>query len=119
MKPFLLIIVSILLGAVGQVLMKWGTLQSAASGTDGLWAVVQKYATSLPILAGLSCYALSAFIWIFAIAKVELSYAYPMVALSYIAVVIMSYFFFGEAITPLRLAGLATIIIGVLLIARS
>ncbi|MGZ4134202.1 MAG: EamA family transporter, partial [Tumebacillaceae bacterium] len=64
-------------------------------------------------------YALSAVVWIFAISKVELSYAYPMVALGYIVVFGLSYLILGESISVLRLAGLVTIVAGVLMIAKS
>jgi multidrug transporter EmrE-like cation transporter len=118
MKEIILILVSILFGAIGQVLMKYGTMHASSDG-EGVLAVLLKYFTNLPILAGLSFYALSAVIWIFAISKVELSYAYPMVALGYVVVVTLSYFLFDEGVSALRIAGLATIIAGVLIIAKS
>lgn len=119
MKEIMLILVSILFGAVGQLLMKFGTTRVGAAEGDGVAALLVKYFTNLPILAGLSFYALSAVIWIFAISKVELSFAYPMVALSYVLVVTVSYFLFGESVGALRIAGLITIIAGVLMIAKS
>lgn len=119
MKEIMLILISILFGAVGQLLMKFGTNHVGAAEGDEVAALLVKYFTNLPILAGLSFYALSAVIWIFAISKVELSFAYPMVALSYVLVVTVSYFLFGESVGALRIAGLITIIAGVLMIAKS
>jgi multidrug transporter EmrE-like cation transporter len=119
MKEIILILVSILFGAIGQILMKYGTMHASSANGEGVLAMLLKYFTNLPILAGLSFYALSAVIWIFAISKVELSFAYPMVALGYVVVVIASYFLFGEGVSALRIAGLVTIIAGVLMIAKS
>ena len=119
MKEIVLILISILFGAVGQLLMKFGTMRAGTAEGEGVAALLLKYFTNLPILAGLSFYALSAVIWIFAISKVELSYAYPMVALGYVVVVTVSYFAFGESVGVLRIAGLVTIIAGVLMLAKS
>lgn len=119
MKSIVLILISVLLGAVGQVVMKYGTSHVATTGGEGVAGMLLKYFTNLPILAGLACYALSAVVWIFAISKVELSYAYPMVALGYVVVFGLSYFLLGESISVLRLAGLVVIVAGVLMIAKS
>jgi multidrug transporter EmrE-like cation transporter len=119
MNPYVLVGLSIALGAVGQVLMKWGTGQVALSGHEGVLEVLLRYLTSLPVLAGLGCYGLSAVLWILAIARVELSIAYPMVALSYVLVFALSVWLFGETISGLRIGGLALILVGVVLIAKS
>ncbi|MBC2425350.1 SMR family transporter, partial [Clostridium beijerinckii] len=64
-------------------------------------------------------YGLSFLLWIKVLSKVELSYAYPMVSLGYVLVMLFSYFIFKENITPLRILGIAFIILGVILVARS
>jgi len=102
---------SIFLGALAQVLMKIGTTKIQLN----LIAIV----TNCYIIAGLSLYAISAVLWIFAISKVQLSMAYPMVSLGYIIVFVLSYFFLGESISLLRVLGLFTIIIGVVIVAKS
>jgi len=58
-------------------------------------------------------------LWIKVLSKVELSYAYPMVSLGYVLIMIFSYFFFKENITPIRIVGVVLIMIGVVLVARS
>jgi multidrug transporter EmrE-like cation transporter len=50
---------------------------------------------------------------------VDLSYAYPMVALGYVLVCVFSVLLFKETMPMLRIAGLGVIIIGVIMIAIS
>jgi multidrug transporter EmrE-like cation transporter len=68
---------------------------------------------------GLFCYALSAVLWIAVVSKVDLSLAYPMVSVAYVAVFVASWFLFGERISAVRMAGLVLIVAGVLVISRS
>jgi len=119
MRTYVLLFVSIALGALGQVTMKWGTMKVAAVDGEGIRGLLFKYFTNPQILLGLVLYALSAVLWILAISKVNLSFAYPMVALGYIIVFGISHFAFGESISLLRLIGLITIVAGVAMIAKS
>lgn len=120
LKPqIILILISVLLGASGQICIKWGTNTISNVSNFSILGMTIKYLTSSQILIGLVLYALSAILWIFALAHNDLSYAYPMVALGYVVVVIVSYFLFNETITYLRLLGLAVIVVGVIIIAYS
>lgn len=119
MKALVLILVSVLFGAAGQVMMKWGTNQINLASGSGLSRSLYVYFTNVPLLSGLALYGISAIFWVLAIGKVELSYAYPMVALGYVLVFIASFFLFHEHITFLRIWGLLLIVIGVVFIAKS
>jgi len=114
MKDLLLIIISVSIGAIGQIAFKYGAMQMVASpGTT----LVEKI--KWPIVLGLVLYGVSTILWILALKKVELSYAYPMVSLGYIFVFIASYFLFHEAINWLRVGGMVCIMIGITLVAKS
>lgn len=117
-KSLLLILASVLLGASAQIAIKWGTMGVSHAGADAK-ELLAKYFTSIPVLFGLGLYALSSVTWIFAVAKVELSKAYPMVAAGYVLVFLCSYFMFGEAVSAMKVVGLATIVSGVVLISLS
>jgi len=117
-KSLLLILSSVVLGASAQVAIKWGTMGVSQAGADAK-ALLLKYFTSLPVLAGLGLYALSSVTWIFAVSNVELSKAYPMVAVGYVLVFLCSYFMFGESLSATKIAGLVTIVLGVVLISQS
>lgn len=118
-KPIWLILVSVLLGAAGQVLMKYGTLRVQTVGGETVIQMIVKFFTNFPILCGMGLYALSAVTWIFALSKVQLSYAYPMVAGGYVIVAIASYYLFGDSLSMMRIIGLVAIVVGVILVAQS
>jgi len=108
---YILILGSIFLGAFAQVLMKIGTSKIQLN--------IISIFTNCYIITGLFFYAFSAVLWIFAISKVQLSIAYPMVSLGYIIVFVLCYFILGESISLLRIIGILTIIIGVIIVAKS
>ncbi|GAA4711551.1 EamA family transporter [Brevibacillus fulvus] len=117
-KSLLLILLSVLLGAGGQVAMKWGTMQVKALQSGVLHQLLQ-YLLHWSVLLGLCLYALSALVWILAIAKVDLTYAYPMVACGYVVVFLLSYWLFQEPVSWQRAIGLAVVVVGVLIISQS
>jgi drug/metabolite transporter (DMT)-like permease len=57
--------------------------------------------------------------WLKTLDYADVSFAQPITALSYVSVAVVSRLWFGEAITPGRIAGMALILIGVALVARS
>ncbi|MGG1659093.1 SMR family transporter [Brevibacillus sp. NRS-1366] len=118
MPSLVLIIVSVILSACGQIAMKMGA-SSLGGKNDMLFMKFLHYFTNLPIMAGLALYGLSAFIWIAALEKVQLSYAYPMAALGYVLVAGLSFLIFHEPMSLTRIAGLAIIVIGVIVISQS
>jgi len=59
------------------------------------------------------------FNWMIVLAHADLSYAQPITALSYVTVSAASMAIFHEYLSPLRLVGLAMILIGVWVISRT
>lgn len=53
------------------------------------------------------------------LSRVEVSYAYPLLSVGYIVTALAGYYFFSEALTPVRWLGIVTICIGVWLITRT
>lgn len=119
MNAIWLVLISVLLGAVGQVGIKWGTSHVTITGQEATLELLVKYFSSIYVFSGLILYAISAIFWVFALTKIELSCAYPMVSFGYVVVFAFSYFLLGEKISLMRLIGLFIICIGILIIARS
>lgn len=115
------ILISVLGGALGQVLLKKGMSSMGPLTITASQAVnlVIKMLTNPFVILGLGIYFVGTLFWLTALSRVDLSFAYPFASLSYVLMLIASWALFNENITPLRLLGSATIIIGVLLIARS
>jgi multidrug transporter EmrE-like cation transporter len=61
---------------------------------------------------------LSVGIWIVALSRVDVMVAYPMLSIGYVVNALIAWQLFGEALTPTRIAGIAIIILGVVVISR-
>jgi multidrug transporter EmrE-like cation transporter len=70
------------------------------------------------VIAGLALYFSAAVVWLFALARIEVSMAYPFVGLGFILTMILGKFLMGDAVTAARLVGTLLISIGVVLVAR-
>ena len=114
MSSLAMILISVLLGALGQIGFKYGVTRIPETGD-----LLTKISAGWPIGLGLLLYGLSTILWIYVLRSVELSYAYPLISLGYVLVFLASYFLFNEPIGLARLAGLALIIAGITLVARS
>ena len=107
---FSLILVGVLLNAAAQLLLKAGTNAMPL----GLRLAMEPH-----ILAGLACYVVSVVVWIVALSRVPVSVAYPMLSIGYVVNAIAAWYLLGEAVTPMRLAGIGIIVLGVFIVARS
>ena len=120
MQYWWLIAVSIFVGVAGQTLIKLGVSQpNAVASTGGLFGLVLVILQSPLIIAGLVLYGVGAFSWIAVLRHVDLSLAYPFLALNFVLVTVMSRLALGEAVPTLRWIGIAIICIGVVVVARS
>jgi multidrug transporter EmrE-like cation transporter len=116
-----LLVGSILLGSIGQILLKQGANQLKGSKLS-LSTIPQlciDVYSNVPILSGIALYGISSFLWILALTKTELSFAYPMVAFSYVIVSCASWIIFKDHLSLSRLLSLGIIAVGVILLSRS
>ena len=118
---FFLVLCGVLLNAAAQLLLKAGTnaIGTFEFGVRELAAVAPRIALEPHILGGLLCYVVSVVVWIMALSRVEVSIAYPMLSIGYVVNALAAWYLFGEAVTGTRLAGIAFIIVGVVIVARS
>ena len=101
-----------ILGAAAQMLMKIGTGHLAHPGLAG-------YLTNVPLLAGYCLYGLNTVLLVFALRDGELSILYPIIALTYVWVTILSVFLFHESLNIFKLAGIAVVVGGVAVMGKS
>jgi multidrug transporter EmrE-like cation transporter len=122
LATFAFIITGVLLNAAAQLLLKAGTngMGGAIHLTASNWfATLLKIGTQLPILAGLTCYAVSVVVWIIGLSRTDVTIAYPMLSLGYVVSAFGAWLFLGEVVPPQRMLAIGVIIIGVILLARS
>ncbi|MGH7155332.1 MAG: EamA family transporter, partial [Acetobacteraceae bacterium] len=58
-------------------------------------------------------------LWLAVLSRVPVSAAYPMISIGFVIVALLGWAFLGETLTPTRVAGIAFICCGVLLVSRS
>jgi multidrug transporter EmrE-like cation transporter len=118
---FSLLMTGVMLNAGAQLLLKAGTNSVGLFefSRDNIVPVGWKLATEPHIVGGLACYVVSVMVWVIALSRVEVSVAYPLLSVGYVVNAIAAWYLFGEAVTPMRLAGIGVIIIGVCLVTRS
>ncbi len=116
LKAVIMLIVSVSMGAAGQICLKQGVnlLGDHVPVLEILKGIFTPY-----VFAGFVCYGLSSLVYLWVLSKLSLSFAYPFVALSFVMVMIASWALLGETLPPLRIAGAALILLGVLTVAAS
>jgi drug/metabolite transporter (DMT)-like permease len=67
----------------------------------------------------LTAYGLSVVVWIVGLSRVPVSQAYPLLSLGYVLNIGLAWWLFGEVPNAQRVIGVAVIIGGVILVARS
>jgi multidrug transporter EmrE-like cation transporter len=117
MRPILFLLVAIGLSATGEVMLKVGMRQHGEFSLT--LAQVARAFTMPPVLVGFAFIFSGSLFWLATISRADLSWAYPMLALGYVAVVVASWLFLNETISALRLAGLLVICVGIVMVSRS
>jgi multidrug transporter EmrE-like cation transporter len=121
-NSLLLILLALSCGVAGQLTLKMGMTGVGAIGGEALAQPVQlvlRVITHPLVVVGLGLYVLGAVAWLTVLSRVPLSLAYPMLALSYAITPTLAWLVLGESLTSMRWAGIGTICLGVLLVARS
>lgn len=118
-----LLVISIGLAVAGQLAMKAGMSSVVDKGGD-LEMSDFAHPVSLAVrvgrdgplaVVGIVLYAISAVFWLIVLSRVNLSVAYPMVAVGYVFVVFWSWLVFKEEVRWFSWIGLALIAIGVII----
>ncbi len=131
-KPVGLIALFLLFGLAGQYLFKVGMscaeniALTSSLATDigsffsgnliGIWQALLHTIELLIdpyIIAGLFAYALSTVCWLAILSKTDLSFAYPMLSIGYVAILLMGRLSFGEEVSFMRWLGVFLIIAGI------
>ena len=116
-KALPLILAGVILNAFAQIAMKKGLV--ASGGMSFNLPALLRLALNPWTLACFACYGVSIVVWAAALNMVEVNYAYPFLALGFLANALMTQAFLGETIPPMRWGALAFIMVGVALQAFS
>jgi multidrug transporter EmrE-like cation transporter len=118
----LLIVLSVTITALAQIVLKAGM---SGAGIQRALAGGFSPRTMLTVLfdpfvfGGLLLYFFAALVWLIVLSKVQVSLAYPFVALGFVLTALLGRLFFHEALSVTRIAATLLICGGVVLLARS
>ncbi len=106
------------LTVIGEVMLKLGVSQvSERIGAFSLSPdVLIATFTDWRVIMGFALVFGGSLFWLGVISRVELSFAYPLLALNYVILLIPSRFLLHETITPARIIGAFIIVAGVIVI---
>jgi uncharacterized membrane protein len=117
MNVIVIIITGLIFASMGQLLWKIGMNQIGPISELNLSLL--NIGFNIYVIAGLICYGIGALFWLIALSQKELSYVYPFIALTFVMVLMLSYFLLGESMGIYKLLGTAIIIIGIICIFRN
>jgi len=118
MNPKIFVLISILINIVGQYTMKYGMNRFGTVDLSNIPQLILKLILFPYVIVGLAIYGVSAFFWIVALSKVDLSTAYPMLSIGYVLIMLVSYFFLNESMGLYKILGTLCIVLGIVLISR-
>jgi drug/metabolite transporter (DMT)-like permease len=122
LKTMPLILISIILGPLGNVFLGKG-MKGIGPVTSAriidLLPIASRVLTSSYIWLGITCLMGFFVTHMLLLTWADYSYVQPATSLSYVSIAILSYFVLGEMISPLRWLGVSVICLGVLLVGRT
>jgi len=113
-----LLLFNILLVVSGQTLIKQGMNKIGNFSAMPFLTFLIKSFTAPLVIIGISLYVVSAVLWLMLLSRINLSVAYPALSLSYIVVLLISWFYLKETVSIYQFIGVALIIVGVYLIVK-
>jgi len=117
MDPKIMLFFAIFMAALGQVLLKTGLTQ--LGGLDSLnLAVFFRMVFNPFVFSGIASYGIGFVAYMFALTKLDQSFAYPMFALGYVLVPVFNWVVMHEPFSITRLLGIIIVLVGVILISR-
>lgn len=116
-----LILAVVTTNAMSQILLKHGMNTIGTFGFEGgsLLRMVPVVALNPYVVGGLAVLVFSMGLHLMALSRVDLSFAYPFLSVSYVLVLAAGYVWFGESINASRIIGVALICVGTFFVARS
>jgi drug/metabolite transporter (DMT)-like permease len=116
MKNLFYIIIAVCISSLGQILLRRGMngagFELSALDTTTILDLIKNFY----VMSGLLVYGLSFILWLYVLSRVQVSYAYPFVSLSYPIVMILSNVFLKEPLGKGLWIGVFFILIGTTII---
>jgi drug/metabolite transporter (DMT)-like permease len=122
MKPIYLAFAAPLIGTTGQILLKSAMNAMGKIGPEQLASPISlglRMLSDPKLVLAAFLYFFGFLLWMVILSRLELSKAYPILALSYCLVALASWAIFGEHLSLLRIGGTTVICLGVVMVGFS
>ncbi len=119
LTAFLLVIFAVCLTVTGETFLKTGMNRVGPVHFDQLLATIGRVASTWQVWAGFLFAFCGALLWLTALSRAPLSWAYPILSLGYILVLILSKVVLHEPVSLIRWIGTAVVVCGVWLVFQS
>lgn len=119
MIPFALVLIAVCFSVTGELFLKAGMNQVGHINLSSLGSDMLRTVTNTRVLTGFASIGVGAVFWLAAISRVQLSWAYPMLSLGYVLVLLFSVIVLREPVSAVRWLGAGIVCLGVFLITRS
>jgi drug/metabolite transporter (DMT)-like permease len=121
LTDFLFLFCGVLLNALAQLGLKAATRVTGPliGGDAGVLQRGLQLLSVPPLWYALFAYGLSVIVWLVGLSRVPVSQAYPLLSLGYVINLGLAWWLLGEVPNAQRVAGIAIIVVGVILVARS
>ena len=118
----MLALTAVTVATAGQLTLKAGMNRVGFISSERLakpLELIMRMAKTPLVPVGLTLFVVSAAFWMLVLSRIPLSYAYPFVGLTYVLITVFDKIFLKEHIPALRWAGVALIVIGILLVGNT
>ena len=121
MTGYLYILGCVIFTVYGQLVLKWRMNMQPAL-PDGLidkaLYLIKLILLDPFVLSGFMAAFIGSLFWMAAMTRFSISYAYPFMSSAFVLVMIGSAIFFQESLTPMKVIGTFTIVIGLVILSR-
>jgi undecaprenyl phosphate-alpha-L-ara4N flippase subunit ArnE len=117
LNPWVQLSICVLLATAAEIFLKLGASETADLSSAWSWTGLNSLRSGW-VWWGILASVVSLFNWLATIRKLPLTIAFPAGNAVHILVPLSSWIFLGEAILPRRWAGIALLLLGLLMVAR-
>jgi len=118
---YLPVLLNVILFSYSQIIVKYEVANLGPFRLDSFSSIMNylfRVFTNIGMISAFLAVLFGAISWIYAMNKLELSSAYPLLSINFIIIPIMSYFLFDESLNAYKLIGIGIIILGLVVFSR-
>lgn len=114
---WLLLLIGVILSSLGGIFLKLGAMH--VDHSNGIATAITHALMQWRLYFGAFCYFIPVAIWIYMLKRVDITFLQPLFALVYVATPLLAIPMLHEAIPATRWLGIAVILAGIIIVART